>query len=411
MPTDEGDGSSDRIIRLYTGYQFFFSLLIWLPIFYEFQRRIGLTDGQIFDIQSLYYVVFCFLEIPTGMLADQVGRRRCMRLAALSLVVANILPIAFPGYHGFLYHFLLIALARSFNSGASAAYLYDFLESRGETHRFKDIEGRARALGLYGKVFCWSGVGMLMAYHLTLPYWLTVFTSLAALVYAMVIPDVEARAVSGDAGLMSRLGDAFRALLRTPLLVIIMLQGVAVFVLARICQVNLFQPILGAKQFDLATYGLVMSAMTLFEAFGSQRPGWMRRWFADLDAVYVLSIMLALTFLGLPWAGKAGTVALLCLFALACGLSYPIQRQLLNDHIDDSRYRATLMSVESIIDRAVCAVLAAQIGSSLEGGMLDRYLLISAGLTFGGMVVLWIVTSVKRGAAPADHPREFEPMP
>lgn len=402
MPTDEGhtEAVSARVVRLYTWYQFHFSLLIWLPVFYEFQRRIGLSDAQIFDIQSIYYVVFCFLEIPTGMVADQVGRRRCLRLGSAALVAANLLPILWPGYQGFLVHFLLIALARSFNSGASSAYLYDYLESRGQAERFKEIEGRARALGLYGKIVCWSVVGVLMSWHLTLPYWLTVVTSTLAFGYSLAMPDVEARATAVEAGLASRLADAFRALGRSPILLLIMLQGVAVFVLARICQVNLFQPILGARSFDLATYGLVMSAMTLFEAFGSQRPGWLRRWFSDLTAVYVLTVVMALTFLGLPSAGKPGTVALLCLFALACGLSYPIQRQLLNDHIPDSRYRATLMSVESIIDRAVCAVLAAQIGSSLTGGALDRYLVFSAALTLGGMFLLWagsrslVVTSI-----------------
>ena len=68
-----------RAIRFFYGYQFFLSLFFWLPVFYEYQKRIGLNDNQIFGIQSLYYIAFCLLEIPTGMLADRFGHRRCMR--------------------------------------------------------------------------------------------------------------------------------------------------------------------------------------------------------------------------------------------------------------------------------------------------------------------------------------------
>ena len=78
-----------RTVRLYYSFQFFFSLLLWVPVFYEYQRRIGLSDTEIFSIQSFYYIVFCLLEIPTGIVADLWGCRRCLRLGAVVLVIAD----------------------------------------------------------------------------------------------------------------------------------------------------------------------------------------------------------------------------------------------------------------------------------------------------------------------------------
>src|SRR4051812_29927329 len=101
------------LVSTYVKFQFFFSLLLWIPIFYEYQKRVGLSDVQIFGIQSFYYTVFCLLEIPTGMLADVCGNLACLRLGAGVLVAANLLPIFWPSYLGFGAHFLLIALARS----------------------------------------------------------------------------------------------------------------------------------------------------------------------------------------------------------------------------------------------------------------------------------------------------------
>ena len=81
---------------------------------------------------------------------------------------------------------------------------------------------------------------------------------------------------------------------------------------------------------------------------------------------------------------------LLCLFTLsyATGLSFPIQRQLLNDAIVDSSYRATLMSLESIIDRGLCAWSASVIGSYLASGKLSQFLVLSGEVNLGFLIIL-----------------------
>jgi MFS family permease len=386
-----------RTIWFYFGFQFFFGLLFWLPVFYEYQKQMGLSDAEIFRIQSIYYIAFCFLEIPTGMIADQMGRRRCMRAGAAVLVLSNLLPIFWPTYAGFLTHFLLIALARSFISGASSAYLYDLLERHEMSDEFKVIEGRARAYSLYGKVACWSVIGLLMGWHLTLPYWLTVGAALAAVGFSLALPYVETEEVGRLApamvwGRLREVGGWFRA---QPFLSVVILQGVAAFVLARLVQVNLFQPVLEQRGFPVAGYGLVMALMTAFEAIGSARPRWIRNWLDDFRAVFVLSLVLAASMGALAPSGFWMTLVLLSFFAYVTGLLYPIQRQLINDVIPDSRHRATIMSLESIVDRAVNAWLAALIGGYLAGGRLDEYLLLSAGWTVAFLLALWAVSSLR----------------
>lgn len=380
-----------RVVRFYYGYQFFFSLLLWLPIFYEYQRRMGLGDTQIFGIQSIYYIVFCFLEIPTGMAADLWGHRQCLRWGSIVLVISNLLPIFAPNYPGFLWHFLLIALARSLNSGASSAYLYDFLNEHGATGEYKQIEGNARAYGLVGKVVGWAFIGALMKWHITLPYWLTVLAALISVYYAWVLPRLTLEVASASKlPLLSRLGTVGQILRGSPFLCLLMIQGIAIFTLGRILQVNLFQPILGAKSVDLTFFGMVMSLMTVFEAIGSGRPAWVRRWMTDLNAVFALTVLMAASLAMIPYSGAWCTVAWLCIFSYAAGLSFPIQRQLLNDAILDSGYRATLLSVESIIDRAACAWVASIIGGYLQAGRLDTFVVLSAGVTLIGISILFV---------------------
>ncbi|MFA6093441.1 MAG: MFS transporter [Elusimicrobiota bacterium] len=396
--------SRRRVVSLYYGFQFFFPLHLWLPVFYEYQRRMGLSDAQIFSIQSFYYLVFCLFEIPTGLFADRKGYRTSLRAGALTILAANLLPVFWTSAAGFLVHFTLIALARSLVSGASNAYLYEYLKAQGVVEEYKGVEGKARAYGLVGKVVGWAGVGAMMQWHVSLPYSLSALCGLAACVYAWRLPAQAAPQHISDAGRSptesgsgifsqqssgtlpaglrglweTRVLPVFAALRGSRVLLLLMLQGTGIFVLVRIGQINLYQPVLQSKSFSVASYGWIMSVMTLFEAWGSSRHDLFRGKLSDISAVFILTGAIAASLSLMAVSGQAGTVSALLLFSTAAGLSYPIQRQVLNDAIADSRLRATLLSVESILDRVVCAGVAPFIAVFVAQGRVGSFLHIAA---------------------------------
>ncbi|MFH8570359.1 MFS transporter [Streptomyces sp. NPDC017993] len=383
-----------RVIRLNNGFQLLFNLLWWMPVFYAYQRQAGLSDGQIFGIQSIYYIAFCLCEIPTGMVADRIGARNCLRAGAVVMTAANLVPVLAPSYAGFLVHFLAIAAGRSLTSGAASAYLYDALaEERCEEHYLK-AEGTARALGLAAKVMCWPLVGPLMAVAHPTPYVLSAVSAAGSLACAVALPRL-APAHRGEApgahdhddigrrrgGLVRDAAAALRWVRATPWLALLMVQGVAVFTLSRICQVNLFQPILMAHGIGESAHGGVLAAMTVAEAVASARPQWLGRRTAPTTWVTLLSLALAGTLAGITLGGPWTVVALLCVFAAATGFAYPVQRKLVNDAIPALAPRATLLSVESIVDRGVCALAAVAAGAYLSADRLDVLLWHSAIVT------------------------------
>ena len=62
------------------------------------------------------------------------------------------------------------------------------------------------------------------------------------------------------------------------------------------------------------------------------------------------------------------------IFAAFAGLAYPIQRQVMNVAIPDSNYRASILSAESVLDRAFCAVVAHQVSDYVAQHHMDIYL-------------------------------------
>ncbi|MFC0051954.1 MFS transporter [Streptomyces actinomycinicus] len=387
-----------RIIRLNNGFQLLFNLLWWMPVFYAYQRDAGLSDGQIFGIQSIYYIAFCLFEIPTGVVADRIGARNCLRAGAVVMTAANLAPVLAPTYTGFLAHFLAIAAGRSLTSGAASAYLYDGLRAERADAHYLRAEGTARALGLAAKVVCWPLVGPLMMLAPQTPYALSAASAAGSLGCALALPrlagpgpDTRARTPQRrGGGFLRDTGAAVRALRSSPWLALLMVQGVAVFTLSRICQVNLFQPVLLEHGIGESAHGSVLAAMTVAEAVASARPQWLSRRLRPVVWVSLLSVALAAALAGTAMGGPWAVAALLCAFAAITGFVYPVQRKLVNDAIPRDAPRATLLSVESIVDRGVCALAAVAAGAYLAAGRLDALLWHSAAVTFVLMPVLHV---------------------
>ncbi|MET8507524.1 MFS transporter [Streptomyces sp. NPDC004787] len=405
-----------RIIRLNNVFQLLFNLLWWMPVFYAYQRDAGLSDGQIFGIQSIYYIAFCLFEIPTGAIADRIGARNCLRAGAVVMTAANLAPVLAPSYTGFLVHFLAIAAGRSLTSGAASAYLYDGLRAEGAEVDYLRAEGTARALGLAAKVICWPLVGPLMALAEPAPYVLSAASAAGALLCALALPRLGPPTEHAEPAAAGRHGRtllhdtkaALRALRVSPWLPLLMAQGVAVFTLARICQVNLFQPVLLDHGISEGAHGSVLAAMTMAEAVASARPQWLSRRLSAAQWVSLLSVALAVTLAGTTLGGTWLVVALLCVFAAITGFVYPLQRKLVNDMIPAQAPRATLLSVESILDRGVCALAAVAAGAYLAAGRLDALLWQSAAVTCVLMVGLHLV--LRQTPRAASRPRP-EPTP
>lgn len=395
MNAVDADPYIKKTVRIYYLFQFTFSLLIWVPIFYEYQRVHGLTDPQIFKIQSLYYLFFCLFEIPTGLFADRFGTQKSMQLGAITLVACNLMPIFWTNYTGFLTHFILIALARSLISGASSAYLYEHLQSKGFSDQYRYLEGRARSLGLLGKVVCWSMVGYLMKWNITLPYWTTVVSSILSVYFGFKLPKPkpkdDEKIDSNQRLFFKRFAEVFLTIYQRPVLFFVMIQGIGVFVLARICQVNLFQPILNMKGFHIQTHGLLMGLMTVFEAIGSlnlKLPMKLDVLKSNPKSKMILyTAMISLSLSGIAYGYQWATVIGLSIFSFGVGIASVVQSQIMNDTINQSHVRATLLSVESIIDRAICAIVAYQLGSVVANGQINTFIYISSAIAFALVVI------------------------
>ncbi|GAA0582814.1 MFS transporter [Kribbella sandramycini] len=387
------------MIRRYNAFQLFAGLLWWLPVFYVVQRSAGLSDREIFTIQSIFYLAFCLVDIPTGMIADRFDYRRCLQGGALILVVANVIPVWQPTFTGFLVQFLLIALAHSLFSGAGSAYLYEYLHRTGNVDAYQGAEGSARAWTLIGRIACLPAAGFLTAWWEPSPYVLSAVTCGIATVIAFGFPALPKAEHDGTVDpVLPALAGALRSLVKSKRLMLLMAQGIAVFTLVRIGQANLFQPILESKELPLHWFGVLMAATTVFEVAGAARSAVLAR-FGQIRVVLALTVLMAIALASVVPLGLVGTMACLAVFSLASGLAFPVQRKLVNQAITEPARRATLLSIESLADRAVCALVVFVMGGFLARGAMPDFLVLLAAAVTVSMVALAVLVSRSRDRA------------
>ncbi|MFJ4540537.1 MFS transporter [Streptomyces tibetensis] len=107
----------------------------------------GFSAAQIALLQTLLYVVSALAEVPTGFIADRVGRRASIVIGQALIGACLLGQVTLSGYAAFVVLFALQGIGMACVSGAETALLYDLLRRRGaETHYVK-VKSRYATFG------------------------------------------------------------------------------------------------------------------------------------------------------------------------------------------------------------------------------------------------------------------------
>lgn len=110
----------------------------------------GINLTQIMVLQSWFMFWTFVLEIPSGAVADYLGRRQSLVLACIISVIAALVYGSVPNFYIFLLGEILSAVSAALFSGASEAFVYDTLNNIGEAEKSKEVFGRIDSFGLAG---------------------------------------------------------------------------------------------------------------------------------------------------------------------------------------------------------------------------------------------------------------------
>ena len=140
MSATDLENTALRNVRHFTLFRMFFSARFYYPVYALLFLDYGLTLPQFAMLNGLWALTIVVLEIPSGALADTVGRRNLLILAGVCMVVEMGVLLVAPIGGGTLL-FVLFAINRVLSgaaeaaaSGADEALVYDSMKEIGRAH-------------------------------------------------------------------------------------------------------------------------------------------------------------------------------------------------------------------------------------------------------------------------------------
>lgn len=110
---------------------------------------------------ALWSLAVVATEVPTGVLADRVSRRRLLIASRLVKGCCFLTWFVFPGFWGYLAGFVCWGVASTLRSGTAESVLHDTLSAVDAPEHFERIYGRAAAAGHFGLVASFLAGGLL----------------------------------------------------------------------------------------------------------------------------------------------------------------------------------------------------------------------------------------------------------
>jgi len=355
-----------RDLRLFYLFRLLATSYLWVPIFWHFMVSRGLGFDEIMLLSAIYSITVIVVEVPTGALADRIGRRFSMMAGALAMVASCLVAFVAHSFPVFVMAEILAATSMSLCSGADSAYLFDLLQEHGRGHEYARREGTASAWHQAGSAAAFAAGGLLGELDLALPYLVTAGVAGLAFFVALFMTgesrSVAAAPVSTELSTyVKHMSQSFRDVRRNRRLLWVLGYSAVVFVLLR-ATVYLYQPYLDARDFGIAETGFVFAVVYVVASFVAHHGHFLRRRFGEEALVWGVLATLSVSFLLLGQMVGEWALLVLGVQAVTNGLYSPLVKPMINREISDSSRRATVLSIESIVRRGAFGLFSPIVG-------------------------------------------------
>jgi MFS family permease len=134
----------ERNLSLYPVYAALSFTPVAIPVLVIFFQENGLDMFEIYLLQAAFALAVAAFEVPGGLIADRVGKRKSLMMGFAIGGSAWVLYAMGHGFRTFLLCEVILAVGASLISGADSALLYDTLKALDREAEFEEHEGRAR---------------------------------------------------------------------------------------------------------------------------------------------------------------------------------------------------------------------------------------------------------------------------
>jgi MFS family permease len=154
-----------NVTKLAMAY-FFATLYFYIPVGTLYLQSKNLNYTQINSFWGIIVGTMFLTEVPTGIIADRLGRKRSINVALVLQVLGEVVYIFADGYWPFALAAMIGGLGFAFSSGSLEALVYDSLKTRGREGEMTKAMGFISSAQRLANLLAFS-VGGLLVVNLT----------------------------------------------------------------------------------------------------------------------------------------------------------------------------------------------------------------------------------------------------
>lgn len=354
-----------RNIRVLYAFSFCWLALVIIPVMVPFFATKGLSLSDVFILQSIFAFSVLVFEVPSGYLADVIGRRNALILGSFFHGLGFTLLCFADSFAGLVLFEVTVGLGMSLLSGSDLSLLYD-------SQLALRLSPSEKTRGIANLRFMKSsseGMASLLAAVLIL--WSFDVVVIANAVIAWVPFLMSFQLVEAPYKKMEResLYQNFRRILmhlfyREPLLRLTTL-AVTFYGLATFYVVWLIQPYWEEYGIPLALFGVLWAAKNFAVALASKFCAPLEEKFGAVPVLTVMAILPIVGYFGMAFDGGVMGLILAFSFYISRGFHQVILTDAFNSRVP-SEFRATANSLTGFLFRLTFILTGPLVGYLYE---------------------------------------------
>jgi len=358
----------------------------FIPVMILFLQLHKLTYTEIFLLYAIQQAVVFLLEIPSGVVADQFGKRATLIFSRFCLLPAFAVFAMADGFWLFLVAMIIMGINKAFKSGTHKAYIYDYVEQSGTDISFTEVIGKGKYWARLGEALaCAAGGAIAGKYGFNMVFVFALVPVVVNCVNALTYAKIEEKHKVSRFSLKSHFGHIFESFkhIREKRIVYRIILNSAVFAFCLKASGMFFQPYMRDVNIRVELIGLIYTAVFIVTAFGSRYAYLLEKKFTRANIANVIGwlAVIPLLVLGFRFISIGGVFLFAGIIFIRNVRRPPVITEL-NRHIESGN-RATILSIDALF-----TALLALAFLPVVGYLSDTILVHNTLLILGGVLVL-----------------------
>jgi MFS family permease len=344
---------------------FFQVFLVIMPIAVPFFQSKGLSMQEVFSLQALFALVVLITEVPSGYVADMIGRKQTLVIGAVFCGIGHTLLLGADGFWTLAMFEAALGIGHSLVSGADIALLYDteLALERGE-HEQRQVVGRLYFVRTLSEAVAGVTCSVLLLWSMDVAVYLQAVVGWVPLLVAFSLVEPPGRRLA-KTGHLANMAQICRYLATHSVVLRLAFLALCIWSLTTFYAVWLLQKLWLEQGLGLSHFGYLWAILSLAAGLAGRWAYQVEEKIGTTAVLVFIGLAPALGYLGLDAFGVVGGYFASLTFWVSRGIGLVILRDALNRRIP-SEFRATANSLASFGFRAAFVITGPFVGYSFD---------------------------------------------